>query len=53
MIPIRVFYRKSGEEHRHKGEAGALDYFHGDGSTVSSVDEFENGLRLLAEESGV
>jgi acetyl esterase/lipase len=52
-IPVRVLYPKSGEEHRKKGEAGALIYFHGGGYTVGSVDEFENGLRLLAEESGV
>jgi acetyl esterase/lipase len=52
-IPVRVFYPKSGEEKRKKGEAGALVYFHGGGYTVGSVDEFENGLRLVAEESGV
>ncbi|WVR08950.1 hypothetical protein IAU60_006009 [Kwoniella sp. DSM 27419] len=51
-IPVRVFYPKSGEEKRKKGEAAALIYFHGGGYTVGSVDEFENGLRLLAEESG-
>lgn len=28
-------------------------YFHGGGYTVGSVDEFENGLRIVAEESGV
>jgi acetyl esterase/lipase len=52
-IPVRVLYPKSGEEKRKKGEAGALIYFHGGGYTVGSVDEFENGLRQLAEESGV
>ena len=28
-------------------------YFHGGGYTVGTVDEFENGCRLLAEESSV
>lgn len=51
-IPVRVFYPKSGEERRKKGEAAALVYFHGGGYTVGSVDEFENGLRLLAERVG-
>ncbi|TIA16661.1 hypothetical protein D6C80_04384 [Aureobasidium pullulans] len=52
-IPVRVLYPKSGEDKRKKGEAAALVYFHGGGYTVGSVDEFENSLRLLAEESGV
>jgi acetyl esterase/lipase len=52
-IPVRVFYPSSGDSARQKGEAGALIYFHGGGYTVGSVDEFENGLRLLAEASGV
>lgn len=52
-IPVRVLYPKSGEDKRKNGQAGALVYFHGGGYTVGSVDEFENGLRLLAEESGV
>ncbi|KAF2813004.1 uncharacterized protein BDZ99DRAFT_496098 [Mytilinidion resinicola] len=52
-IPVRVLYPKSGEEKRKKGEAAALVYFHGGGYTVGSVDEFENGLRQLAEESAV
>jgi acetyl esterase/lipase len=52
-IPVRVFYPKSGEEKKKNGEAGALIYFHGGGYTVGSVDEFENGLRQVAEESGV
>lgn len=51
-IPIRVLYPKSGEEKRKEGKASALIYFHGGGYTVGSVDEFKNGLRLLAEESG-
>jgi acetyl esterase/lipase len=52
-IPIRVFYPKSGEEKRKAGGAVALIYFHGGGYTVGIVDEFENGLRIVAEESGV
>lgn len=52
-IHTRVFYPKSGEDKRKSGDAAALIYFHGGGYTVGSVDEFENGLRLLAEESGV
>jgi acetyl esterase/lipase len=51
-IPIRVLYPSSGEGQRTRGEAGALIYFHGGGYSVGSVDEFENGLRLVAEESG-
>lgn len=51
-IPIRVLYPSSGKDNRNKGRAGALIYFHGGGYTVGSVDEFENGLRLVAEESG-
>lgn len=51
-IPIRVFYPKSGEEKRNARDAGALIYFHGGGYTVGTVDEFENGLRIVAEESG-
>lgn len=46
-IPVRVFHPKSGEDRKKKGEAGALIYFHGGGYTVGSVDEFENGLRLI------
>lgn len=52
-IPIRVFYPTSREEKRKHGQAGALLYFHSGGYTVGSVDEFKNGLRLLAEKSGV
>lgn len=51
-IPIRILYPLSGEGRRARGEAGALVYFHGGGYSVGSVDEFENGLRLVAEESG-
>ena len=52
-IPIRVFYPSSGQIHRRDFTAAALIYFHGGGYTVGSIDEFENGLRLLAEASGV
>lgn len=52
-IPIRVLYPSSGEQHRKSNTAGALIYFHGGGYTVGSVDEFENGLRFLAEHSGL
>lgn len=52
-IPIRVFYPSSGEQAKATGQAAALVYFHGGGYTVGTVDEFENGLRILAEESGV
>lgn len=50
-IPIRVLYPSSGEAKRSRGESGALVYFHGGGYSVGSVDEFENGLRLVAEVS--
>jgi len=50
-IPIRVFFPKSGESARKDSSAGALIYFHGGGYTVGTVDEFENGLRILAENS--
>ncbi|CRG83551.1 alpha/beta hydrolase fold-3 domain protein [Talaromyces islandicus] len=54
-IPIRLFYPKAVSD---KGNAkdkkvAALVYMHGGGYTVGSVDEFENGLRLLAEAAGV
>lgn len=51
-IPIRVFYPRSGEKQKQTRDAAALIYFHGGGYTVGTVDEFENGLRILAEESG-
>ncbi|KAK0712327.1 Alpha/Beta hydrolase protein [Apiosordaria backusii] len=51
-IPIRILYPASAEDWKDRGEAGALIYFHGGGYTVGSVDEFENGLRLVAERSG-
>ncbi|KAL2433663.1 hypothetical protein ABEF95_009023 [Exophiala dermatitidis] len=53
-IPIRLFYPEAvvnGENAKSKGLA-ALVYMHGGGYTVGSVDEFENGLRLVAEASG-
>ena len=33
--------------------AAALIYFHGGGYTVGSIDEFENGLRVIAERAGI
>ncbi|GAA6029934.1 hypothetical protein JCM8097_009176 [Rhodosporidiobolus ruineniae] len=51
-VPVRVLYPTSGEQRRKEGKAGALIYFHGGGYTVGSVDEFERGLRIVAEESG-
>ncbi|KAL2158706.1 hypothetical protein VTH06DRAFT_4188 [Thermothelomyces fergusii] len=51
-VPIRVLYPDSGEERRRAGgELGGIVYFHGGGYCTGSVDEFENGLRLLAEVS--
>lgn len=49
-IPIRLFYPQvvTDEKNRH-GKVAALVYMHGGGYTVGSVDEFENGLRLIAE----
>ena len=52
-IPIRVLYPSTGEDKRKSNKAGGLIYFHGGGYTIGSVDEFENGLRMLAEQSGV
>lgn len=55
-IPIRLFYPKSAVSHEKgstNGKLAALVYMHGGGYTVGSVDEFENGLRLVAERSGV
>ncbi|TFK92108.1 hypothetical protein K466DRAFT_481296 [Polyporus arcularius HHB13444] len=51
-IPIRVFYPESGKEKKPKGEAGAIVYMHGGGYTVGCIDDFEHGLRVLAEASG-
>lgn len=50
-ISLRVFYPQAAP--RTGSNNAALIYFHGGGYTVGSVDEFENGLRLLAEQSGV
>lgn len=50
-IPLRVFYPQAAPR-KQGGKVPALIYFHGGGYTVGSVDEFENGLRLLAENSG-
>jgi acetyl esterase/lipase len=51
-IPLRLFYPTELEV--GKGNPSpALIYFHGGGYTVGSVDEFENGLRILAENSGI
>lgn len=54
-IPIRVFYPSNPKacERTREGEVAALVYFHGGGYTVGTVDEFENGCRILAEEAGV
>ncbi|KAI0808771.1 Alpha/Beta hydrolase protein [Xylaria sp. FL0064] len=51
-IPIRLFYPKSYSEGR-ESKLPAMVYFHGGGYTVGSVEEFENGLRLLAEGAGI
>ncbi|KAF9876822.1 alpha beta hydrolase fold-3 domain protein [Colletotrichum karsti] len=51
-IPIRIFYPSSGKQVRDDGDSAALVYMHGGGYTVGSVDEFENGLRIVAENSG-
>ena len=40
-------------DRRKSNTAGGLIYFHGGGYTVGSIDEFENGLRLLAEVSSL
>lgn len=49
-IPVRLFYPQSVVDGK-KTDVAALIYFHGGGYTVGSVDEFENGLRILAEEA--
>ncbi|KAI0331114.1 hypothetical protein GY45DRAFT_1322820 [Cubamyces sp. BRFM 1775] len=51
-ISVRVFYPASGKQRKEKVEAGALVYMHGGGYTVGCVDDFEHGLRVLAESSG-
>lgn len=57
-VPIRLFYPKDFEDSRRgitKGivKTPALVYMHGGGYTIGSVDEFENGLRLLAEKANM
>ncbi|OKL55553.1 hypothetical protein UA08_09162 [Talaromyces atroroseus] len=55
-IPIRLFYPRTIVEDRKERsgkKVAALVYMHGGGYTVGSVDEFENGLRLIAEAAGV
>lgn len=55
-IPIRLFYPRTIVEDRKERSGkkmAALVYMHGGGYTVGSVDEFENGLRLIAEAAGV
>jgi acetyl esterase/lipase len=57
-VPIRLFYPKNFEDSRRgmaKGDVKipALVYMHGGGYTIGSVDEFENGLRLLAEKANM
>ena len=51
--PIRILYPGSGEDNRKSNKACGLIYFHGGEYTVGSVDEFENGLRMLPELSSV
>ncbi|OCF32246.1 hypothetical protein I316_06161 [Kwoniella heveanensis BCC8398] len=46
VIPVRCL-------HPSKHNGGALVYMHGGGYTVGTGDEFERGLRIVAEESGV
>ncbi|KAI1102127.1 Alpha/Beta hydrolase protein [Jackrogersella minutella] len=48
-IPVRLFYPRSSDSADGGKKLPALIYFHGGGYTVGSVDEFENGLRMLAE----
>ncbi|KAK6953550.1 hypothetical protein Daesc_005855 [Daldinia eschscholtzii] len=49
-ILVRLFYPQSYADGK---KLPALIYFHGGGYTVGSVDEFENGLRMLAEAAGM
>lgn len=51
-IPIRLFYPQAVIDSSRK-DVAALVYMHGGGYTVGSVDEFENGLRLVAEAADV
>ncbi|KAJ4256212.1 hypothetical protein NW762_009290 [Fusarium torreyae] len=50
-MSIRLFYPESGKAQREQGQSSAFIYFRGGGYTVGSVDEFENGLGIVAEES--
>jgi acetyl esterase/lipase len=50
-IPLGVLCPRSAP--KSGNDQAALIYFHGGGYTVGFVDDFEIGLRLLAEESGV
>jgi alpha/beta hydrolase fold len=54
-IPIRLFYPKAitVEGYDEDKSVAALVYMHGSGYTVGSVDDFENGLRLVAEAADV
>ncbi|KAI9740902.1 MAG: hypothetical protein M1818_004508 [Claussenomyces sp. TS43310] len=52
-IPIRIFHPKSGLQAAHDNRAAALIYFHGGSYTVGTIDDFENGLRILAEAAGL
>ncbi|KAK8043924.1 hypothetical protein PG994_012762 [Apiospora phragmitis] len=58
-VPVRLLYPQNFEDARRgvgsKGDVKtpALVYMHGGGYTVGSVDEFENGLRLLAEKANM
>lgn len=47
-VPTRLSYPTSA-----RGRPAAVVYMHGGDYTVGSVDEFENGLRLIAEAAGV
>ncbi|EED21515.1 hydantoin racemase (Dcg1), putative [Talaromyces stipitatus ATCC 10500] len=56
-IPIRLFYPRAiiskAKDDGEDKQVVVLVYMHGGGYTVGSVDEFENGLRLLAEAADV
>ncbi|KAI1768498.1 Alpha/Beta hydrolase protein [Hypoxylon sp. FL1150] len=52
-IPVRLLFPRSFDGGGGAKKLPALIYFHGGGYTVGSVDEFENGLRLLAEAAGI
>ncbi|KAK8054812.1 Alpha/Beta hydrolase protein [Apiospora rasikravindrae] len=57
-VPVSLFYPRNFEDSRRGMSKGdiktpALVYMHGGGYTVGSVDEFENGLRLLAEKANM